>query len=524
MTRMTGKASFTSSRPQTASIDENAPVTGHAPGKNLNIASIGGKVVSRQLVTNEDAVKAPKREMRSAWIATVDNIDWPAKLSPEEIGVIDPEQLAERQKADYIQILDDLKSLGINAIIMQIKPTADSFYPSEYGPWSEWLSGVQGRDPGYDPLQFMIEEAQKRNLEFHAWFNPYRISIHSDINRLSAEHPLKKHQDWMVTYGGRLLLDPGIPEAQEYIINSVMEVVSKYDIDAVQFDDYFYPYPANESDFPDQQTYETYGKDRFNNIADWRRDNVNTFIRKLAAEIKKEKPYVKFGISPFGIWRNKSSDPTGSDTNGLQNYDALYADTRKWIEEAWVDYMTPQNYWHFGNESAAYEVVLDWWIKELRERGSNTHLYIGQASYRIGSPSENPAWMNPDELPDQLKFNRRYEEVKGSMFFNTSSLQANRLGFSERLKKEIYATPALIPAMDWLPKMVHQPPTLVRTDNLAEGIRLTWEDHAGNESAYYVIYRAAKGQVLTIEDPGLILSIVRPMSAEEPLTFIDSDV
>lgn len=518
---VTGQAAFTSSKPDVATIDSNGFVTAKELGTTLIMATFEGKTSSHLLVVTDDIFDAPKREMRAAWIATVDNIDWPARVdNPEEVDLV---ELAAQQKADFIEILDDLQEMGMNAIIMQIKPTADSFYPSQYGPWSEWLTGIQGRDPGYDPLAFMIEEAHKRNLEFHAWFNPYRISIHDDINRLVPNHPLLNHLDWIIPYGDRLLIDPGIPAAQQYIIDGVMEVVSNYDLDAVHFDDYFYPSPISGATFADQHTYETYGQG-FSRIEDWRRDNVNTFIQNLSAEIKNEKPYVKFGISPLGIWRNKASDPTGSDTNGQQNYDALYADTRKWIEEQWIDYITPQNYWHFGNPPAAYEVVVDWWNKEVKERGPTTHLYMGQAAYRVGVPTENPAWMNPDELPTQLNYNRNYDEVQGSMFYNTTSLRSNRLGFGDKLRNEIYNTPALIPVMPWLPKMVYDPPVLSSIQSGGEGIELTWEDSQANDSTYYVIYRSLNNQAPSLNDPSAIAAMVRKPSGAGPLTFTDTAV
>ncbi|WP_010268180.1 family 10 glycosylhydrolase [Paenibacillus senegalensis] len=519
---VTAQSVFTSSKPEVATVDSNGLVTAHGLGTTLIQAAFEGRTSSHLLVVTDAIFDAPKREMRAAWIATVDNIDWPARVAnPDEV---DLEELALQQKADFVQILDDLQALGMNAIIMQIKPTADSFYPSQYGPWSEWLTGIQGRDPGYDPLAFMIEEAHKRNLEFHAWFNPYRISIHDDIDRLVADHPLRNHEDWIIPYGGRLLIDPGIPDAQQFIIDGVMEVVSNYDIDAVHFDDYFYPSPIAGATFDDRHTYETYGQDRFSRIEDWRRDNVNTFISNLSAEIKNEKPYVKFGISPLGIWRNKASDPTGSDTNGLQNYDSLYADTRKWIEEGWIDYITPQNYWHFGNPPAAYEIVIDWWNREIKERAVNTHLYIGQAAYRVGVPTENPAWMNPDELPTQLNYNRNYDEVQGSMFYNTTSLRNNRLGFADRLRNEFYNTPALIPVMPWLPKMVHEPPVLTSIQKGEQGIELTWEDSQANDSAYYVIYRFAGSQTQSLEDPSTIAAIIRKPASGGQLTFTDTAV
>ncbi|MGV2912970.1 glycoside hydrolase family 10 protein, partial [Bacillus safensis] len=229
------------------------------------------------------------REMRAVWIASVYNLDWPSKKGLP---------VAE-QKQEFIRLLDEIKAMNMNAVIMQIKPTADAFYPSAYGPWSEYLTGTQGKDPGYDPLEFMIEEAHKRGLEFHAWFNPYRITMnHTDLSRLSADHPARQHPDWTIAYGNQLYYNPGIPETQDFIIGGIEEVVKNYDIDAVHMDDYFYPYKIAGVPFPDQETYEKYGKKAFTHIEDWRRDNVNQLVKQINDTIKKEKPYVKFGISP----------------------------------------------------------------------------------------------------------------------------------------------------------------------------------------------------------------------------------
>ncbi|GAA0375419.1 family 10 glycosylhydrolase [Paenibacillus motobuensis] len=339
---VTADSIYKSSKPTVADINAQGIVTAKSIGATMLTAIYQGKSHSYVLVVNGEEM-IPKRELRAAWIATVENIDWPAK------GPFN----AEQQRANFIAILDGLKEAGMNAIVMQVKPTADAFYPSKFAPWSKWLTGEQGKDPGYDPLAFMIEEAHKRNLEFHAWFNPYRASMEPDVNSLIPEHPLRQHEDWLLTYGGRLIMDPGIPDTQQYIIDSIMEVVQNYDIDAVHFDDYFYPYPVAGVNFPDDASYSKYGNgmDR----EDWRRHNVDTLIQNLSKAIKAEKPYVQFGISPFGIWKNIDSDPQGSDTRGTESYNAIYADTRKWVQEEWIDYIAPQIYWYFNYGPAAYD-------------------------------------------------------------------------------------------------------------------------------------------------------------------------
>ncbi|QHZ47138.1 family 10 glycosylhydrolase [Bacillus sp. NSP9.1] len=378
------------------------------------------------------------RELRAVWIATVTNIDWPSKKG----------LTVSQQKEEYIKLLDDVQDMGMNAVVVQIKPTADAFYPSSYGPWSEYLTGIQGKDPGYDPLCFLLDETHRRKLEFHAWFNPYRITMnHTDVNRLSADHPARKHPEWVVAYGSQLYYNPGIPEAQTFIVKGIEEVVKNYDIDAVHMDDYFYPYKIAGKEFPDQDTYEKYGKDRFANIDDWRRDNVNQLVKQINAAIKKEKPCVKFGISPFGVWRNKADDPTGSNTTaGMTNYDDLYADTREWIKQGYLDYIAPQIYWSIGFAPASYDILVDWWKHETE--GRPIHLYIGQAAYKINQNAD-PAWSDPEEYPRQIALNRS-SDIPGSIHFSLKDLNRNPLGIKDRLINDLYHHPALIPEMPWL--------------------------------------------------------------------------
>ncbi|GIP37731.1 hypothetical protein J31TS4_10110 [Paenibacillus sp. J31TS4] len=491
---VTASTAYKSSDPAIASIDSSGKVIAHQIGTTRITATYGGKTSDSLVIVNKE-LPSPKRELRAAWIASVENIDWPKK------GVTDPSQ----QRSDFIKLLDDLKGMGMNAVVVQIKPTADAFYPSKYGPWSQWLTGVQGKDPGYDPLAFMIEEAHKRNLEFHGWFNPYRISMNDKFDQLVADHPARQHPDWVVTYGGKIYYNPGVPEAQRFIVDGVMEVVNRYDIDGVHFDDYFYPYPVAGADFPDDAQYRQYGAG-FKNKGDWRRHNVNTFIEELSREIKQAKSYVQFGISPFGIWRNKADDPTGSDTNGLRNYDDLFADTRAWIRQGWIDYITPQLYWNFGYSPAAYEKLVDWWIRETS--GTQVQLYIGQAPYRIGSGTD-PAWNSPDEMPNQLTFNRNFPGVKGSTFFSAKDLLSNPLGFADKLKTSLYAAPALIPPLPSIRMELPQPVQLAASARGSAGIELTWEDNATSTASYYVIYRFEGEAAGSIENASSILTTVR---------------
>lgn len=493
---VTHEAAFISSKPGVAQISADGKVTARNVGATMITATYKGKSHSYVLVVNGETT-VPKRELRAAWIATVENIDWPAK------GPFD----AEQQKADFIAILDELEEAGMNAIVMQVKPTADAFYPSEYAPWSKWLTGKQGKDPGYDPLAFMIEEARKRNMEFHAWFNPYRASMEPDVNSLIPEHPLRQHEDWLLTYGGRLIMDPGIPETQQYIIDGIMEVVRNYDIDAVHFDDYFYPYPVAGVNFPDDASYSKYGNGM--NRDDWRRDNVNTLIKNLSLAIKAEKPYVQFGISPFGIWKNQSSDPAGSDTRGTESYSAIYADTRKWVQEEWIDYIAPQIYWYFNYGPAAYENLIDWWAKQVE--GKNVHLYIGHGAYRIGA--DDPNWLDPDQMPNQIIFNRNFENVKGSIFFSTQSVRDNPLGFKDKLQNDLYAYPALVPEMSWLGHNAPASPQNLSSQSTASSLKITWNEQQ-EDTRYYVVYRAEGKDAPDLTNPANILTKVSRAAGE----------
>nr|AYQ75532.1 hypothetical protein EAV92_06895 [Cohnella candidum] len=500
---ITSGVSFTSSVPSVASVGADGTITALKVGTTRITAVYQGKTADYYLAVNQ-AAAVPKRELRAAWIASVDNVDWPRK------GVVD----AEQQKRDFVALLDTLQQAGMNAVIVQIKPTADAFYPSQYGPWSEWLTGVQGKDPGYDPLAFMLEEAHKRNLEFHAWFNPYRISLQDDMNKLVPDHPARQHPDWVVSYGGKLYFNPGIPEAQRFIADGILEVVRNYDIDAVHFDDYFYPYPVSGVDFPDDDAYRLYGAG-FANKADWRRNNVNTFVRTVSEEIKQLKPYVKFGISPFGIWKNKSQDPAGSDTNGLSSYDAIYADTKKWVEEGWLDYIAPQIYWYMGYSPAAYDKLVEWWSGVVKN--TNVQLYSGKAAYRIGSAE---SWLNPDEMPNQLAYDRNFDAVKGSIFFSANSLEANLLGFTDRLRAQIYRYPALVPASPNLDSEAPAAPVLTKGLRKAAGVELKWQDGASRDTAYYAVYRFGEGEQTNIGDATKLLGTVRK-SADAEQSYTD---
>ncbi|MGC3864179.1 glycoside hydrolase family 10 protein [Micromonospora chersina] len=440
----------------------------------------------------------PKRQFRAMWIASVTNIDWPSKDSWTA-----PDQVA-KQKAEYLAWLDLAQKLNHNAVVVQVRPTADAFWPSEIEPWSEYLTGVRGKDPGWDPLAFLVEESHKRNLEFHAWMNPYRVSMPApggagaDISKLAPNHPVRQHPDWVFAYppagvaGSRLYYNPGIPEVREFVQTAMMDAVKKYDIDGVHFDDYFYPYPSGTYQYPDDATFAEYNRG-FTDKADWRRDNINLLIQEMNAKIKAEKPWVKFGVSPFGIWRNKSADPLGSDTTGSQSYDIISADTRKWVKEEWIDYIVPQLYWYIGQYPAAdYARLVPWWAETVR--GTNVQLYIGQADYKSGEPAYGSFWMNPRELSNHLTLNRSYPEVLGNVHFSAVQVRANRLGATDIYAAEHYSRPALVPTMSQLPSKPLLMPVITRAERQDDGVRLSWRQPADGEGPFgeatsYAIYR-----------------------------------
>ncbi len=402
--------------------------------KNLTIRKIS-MLVAMIIVTNVMMLSAntnknkptqnSAKEFRGAWVSSVYNLDWPSKKG---LGI-------EQQKAEYIRKLNDLQAAGLNAVIVQVKPSADALYPSKHAPWSEYLTGTQGKSPGYDPLAFMIEETHKRDMEFHAWFNPFRVTTStSKTDKLAANNPAKLHPEWVIDYDNKLFLNPGLPEVREYVKNTVLEVVKNYDVDGIHFDDYFYPYPdSKKRDFPDQATFKKYGGG-YKYKTDWRRYNINAMIKDISVSIKNTKSNVEFGISPFGVWRNASVSAKGSDTRaGVTSYDTLYADTRYWAHIGWIDYIAPQIYWNIGYGPADYEKTLKWWVEDLKDKP--VKLYVGQALYKVNTEG---AWKNPDELPNQILMNRKYDTVKGSIYFRSKLLQQNVLGFTDRLKYDLY--------------------------------------------------------------------------------------
>ena len=370
---------------------------------------------------------------RGAWIATVANIDWPSETAVGDSAT---------QQHEMIFILDSLHSLGLNAIIFQVRPTADALYRSSFEPSSHWLTGTQGSSLTWDPLAWTIEEAHKRQMEVHVWLNPYRVNLaKTDTTAICEDHIWKKHRDWFWEYNKQWYFDPGLDVTREWICTIVQDIISRYDIQAIHMDDYFYPYPVGKKQLPDAETFARYPRG-FTDIREWRRNNVNMAIQEISATIRECKDSVEFGISPFGVWRNANVDSTGSATTaGITNYDDLYADIRLWIKKGWIDYVLPQLYWEIGKKAADYEVLAHWWANEVR--GTKCKLYIGMAPYRLEGAKKDSPWGQGNEIGRQMTLNRTIPEITGECFYSTRPLLRNPRGVCDTIRAIYRPVPSL---------------------------------------------------------------------------------
>ena len=436
----------------------------------------------------------PKREFRAAWIQSVNG---------QFRGMP-----TEKLKQNLIGQLNSLQKAGINAIIFQVRPEADALYASRLEPWSRFLTGVQGKapEPNWDPMQFMIDECHKRGMEFHAWINPYRTKT-TLKSELAPNHVYNIHPEWFVTYGDQLYFDPALPESRRHICMVVSDIVSRYDVDAIHMDDYFYPYPIKGKDFPDDASFARFGGG-FSNKGDWRRSNVNVLIKKLHETIREIKPWVKFGVSPFGIYRNESSDPLGSKTKGLQNYDDLYADVLLWAREGWIDYNIPQIYWHIGHPVADYETLVKWWARNTENRP----LFIGQS---VMNTVQNADPKNPsiNQLPRKMALQRAYQTIGGSCQWPASAVVENAGKYRDALIAEYHKYPALPPVFDF---MDNEAPAKVRKMKpvwTEDGYILFWTapkyKEEMNRAVQYVVYRFNDKEKVNIDDPSHIVAITR---------------
>lgn len=424
----------------------------------------------------------PEREFRAVWIATVDNIDFPSKkgLSVSE------------QKAELIRDLDLAKRLKLNAVIFQVRPMADALYRSELEPWSEYLTGKMGKPQAFDPLEFIVAEAHKRGILVHGWFNPYR-AFHPSAKTISDQHISKTRPDLVRQYGKYLWMDPTDAEVQRHSLDVILDVVRRYDIDGVHFDDYFYPYiekdaDGNDINFPDDKNWQSYletgvknsvasGKGRMPlSRSEWRRHHVDTFIETVGREIKKVDPYVLYGISPFGIWRPMPE----LGIKGLDAYEGLYADSRKWLQDGTVDYLAPQLYWETARREQSYPILLDWWKEQnIKKR----HVWPGLATYRIGRNSD----LSSAEIIDQIERTRASKETRGSIFFNFTSLRQDLGNIQEALATRGYKREAIIPPSPWIKKDPPRSPIVSIRQN-GELTVVTWNESGKTSAFWFIVY------------------------------------
>ena len=462
------------------------------------LAAADGSVQQRQL---------PKHEFRGAWMHIIAQKQY-AEMSPE-------------QMRDYlIKQLDLLQQANCNAIIWQIRPQADAAYPSKLEPWTRWLTGEPGKAPNpvWDPLQFMIEQTHQRGMELHAWINPYRVTS-SQEDQPAEGNIYYEHPEWFLKYAdGKLYFDPGLPESRDFIDTVVRDILVRYDIDALHMDDYFYPYPVSGAEFPDTTSYNEYGIGWDKN--DWRRHNVDLLIEQLHNTIQEVKPWVRFGISPFGIWRNKASDPDGSATNGLQCYDALYADCLKWTAEGWVDYMVPQLYWELEHKAASDLVLMHWW----NDHANGRHMYYGQALNNVMShqdiADEGGDPTNPTQLDHKMRLQRAMDNVHGVTWWPGYTITSNFKGVLDSLSCRQTCYPALIPAYTWLdaekPHKVHD----LNIKKVKGKKCLVWRAHETDDpmqqAVRYVVYRYPKGKKGHLDNPANILAITGETTYQLP--------
>ena len=469
-----------------------APISAKTKVKPLELINSSAPNPEELLLINH-----PKRELRSAWITTLTNLDWPSKRGLTSF----------QQKTEFLTIVNQFKANSINAVIGQIRASSDAFYKSEISPWSEWLTGEQGKAPDneFDPLAFMVEECHKRNMEFHAWFNPFRAISHIRFSNVAKDHITKKKPEWFFQYGNTVYYNPGIPEVRAYICEVVKEVVRNYDIDGVHFDDYFYPYTIAGQKIPDGKEFEKYSRG-CKSIANWRRDNINLLVQEVNQAIKIEKAHVKFGISPYAVWRNKDQDPEGSVTkSGQTSYDNLYCDTKLWIEENWVDYMAPQLYGGTSSKYTNFSNLVNWWTDTDYDR----HIYLGHAIYKLNTNYKYG--FGTEELVKQVQIGRRNNKVNGSIYFRANAFVSNHKNFKEKMSESIYKYPSLIPPMNWIDSVAPSKPIKLKVKFNESSIVLKWKAPkyklTGDSAAYYVVYRFKEDEIINTKLANKIISI-----------------
>ncbi len=431
--------------------------------------------------------KMPKisREFRGMWIATVANIDFPSA----------PNLSAEQQKAEIINLLELAVELRMNAVIFQVRPMADAVYLSDIEPTSYFLSGQMGKKQDFDPLKFAIDEAHARGILLHAWFNPYRVSHATLKGDVSENHITKLRPDLVRTYNKGQILDPAEKDTQSYVTKVVMDVVKRYDIDGVHFDDYFYPYKdAANTEFPDDESWKKY-KDSGGKLSrdNWRRKAVDDFIQNISIEIKKLKPTVMFGISPFGIWK-----PDDTNIKGTSGYDTLYADSRKWLQEGWVDYLSPQLYWTSNKEGQKFPILLNWWKNENKKK---RHIWAGIATYKVGDP-KHPDF-TPEEIVLQIDTTRgQFGDDAGTIHFSAKPIMKNQGKIRDVLREKAYNKNAIIPQSPWITTTLPSSPELQFTKRAGGDFNVGWKNKGQTEAFRWVLYwKDAQGWKPTVLPP-----------------------
>jgi uncharacterized lipoprotein YddW (UPF0748 family) len=441
------------------------------------------------------APPSPTREFRGAWVASVGNIDWPSR---NDLAV-------SEQRTELLAILDRAVQLRLNAIILQVRPACDALYASPLEPWSEYLTGTMGKapEPFYDPLAFAIDAAHRRGLELHAWFNPYRARHPNAKSPISIQHVSKTRPQLVRSYGSYLWLDPGEKAVQDYSLSVVMDVVNRYDVDGIHFDDYFYPYPerlpgGKDRDFPDEVSWNKFrasNPQRAVSREDWRRENVNAFVRRVHESLKAGKPWVKFGISPFGIWR--PGHP--AQIRGLDAYDKLYADARLWLVNGWVDYLAPQLYWSIAAREQSFPVLLDWWDGQ---NSKQRHVWPG-----LNTVKAREAW-KPEEILNQISLARGQPVSAGHVHWNMGSLMRNA-ALAAALARGAYAEPALVPPFKWLDSTPPGKPQLRIVAGNGSSVRVSWQPSQGEKACLWVLQHRRDGawatRILPAESRSLIL-------------------
>lgn len=434
----------------------------------------------------------PKREFRGTWIQCING----------QFQGLTPQQMQD----NLTRQLDVCKAAGVNAVMFQVRGEADALYNSKYEPWSRFLTGTQGQDPGWDPLAWMIKQCHQRNMELHAWINPFRAKT-KGTKELSTLHPYVQHPERFFAYDGLLLFDPGLDVNHRYICSVVQDIVSRYDVDGLHIDDYFYPYPVAGQVIPDQKTFEAHSNG-FKDIAEWRRFNVNSFIEMLYNTVHKTKPWVKFGVSPFGIYHNaKAGDKIpGSDTRGLQNYDDLYADVLFWIDKGWVDYVVPQVYWEIGHSLADYERLVNWWASHA----SGRPLYIGQDVER-SVKAVDPKNATRNQQAPKLQQARTTKGVQGNCFWYSAALTRNEGNYAYELQEDYHLFPALQPLMPFIDDKAPGKPVNAKAVWTDDGYVLFWTapkaKGAMDTARQYAIYCFAKGEKINLTTPEHLLAI-----------------